>query len=373
MIEIEKNKILLFASEKNWVEGDSLMQLKKTSELTGMKLSCGMPDIHPGKGGPVGASFICELIYPHLIGNDAGCGAGLYKTSLRSGRLKIEKWIKKLKGLENTPERDLDEWMLENNVESSDHDKALGTIGGGNHFAELNKVNEVFDQKIFEEAGLDKKYLNLLVHSGSRGYGEVLYRSHTSKLGASPLVPDSDGAINYIEKQNKVLKWAKSNRKLIAERFMDLLNGDSQLISDSNHNSIVSIKQSDRNYWLHRKGAVPADEGLVMVLGSRGTLSYLVKPTIECEKSAWSIAHGAGRKWNRGNCRGRLEKKWGVKDLERTDIGSTVICRNKDLLYEEAPQAYKNIDMVINDMINDGLIELVASFKPLITYKTRKK
>jgi release factor H-coupled RctB family protein len=373
MIEIEKNRVLLFASEKNWVEGDALMQLKKTSELSGIKLSCGMPDIHPGKGGPVGASFLSEKVYPHLIGNDGGCGAGFFKTSLKSGKLKIEKWSKKLKDLENSPFYDLTNWLLERDLNSTHHDSALGTIGGGNHFAELQKTQEIFDSKAYNEAGLDSKYLMILVHSGSRSFGEELYRGHTGKHGTSFIEPGSDSEREYMGKHDQVLKWAKANRELIAERFMDCLGGRSESIVDSNHNSIERKEIEGQKYWLHRKGAVATDRGLVMVLGSRGTLSYLVKPTGNCEISAWSIAHGSGRKWNRGNCRGRLEKKWGVKDLERTDLGSVVICKNRELLYEEAPQAYKSIDVVITDMIDDGLIEPVASFKPVITYKTRKR
>jgi len=74
----------------------------------------------------------------------------------------------------------------------------------------------------------------------------------------------------------------------------------------------------------------------------------------------FSIAHGAGRKWKRSDVRGRLQNRFKVKDLEVTAWGSKVICKSRDLLYEEAPQAYKNIDVI-------------ASFRPLITYKTRRK
>ena len=88
---------------------------------------------------------------------------------------------------------------------------------------------------------------------------------------------------------------------------------------------------------------------------------------------AFSIAHGAGRKWKRSDVRGRLQNNFKVKDLEITTLGSKVICKSRDLLYEEAPQAYKNIDVVINDMVEAGMIDVIASFRPLITYKTRRK
>jgi release factor H-coupled RctB family protein len=85
------------------------------------------------------------------------------------------------------------------------------------------------------------------------------------------------------------------------------------------------------------------------------------------------LAHGAGRKWKRSDARGRLEKRYHVKDLETTKLGSRVICKSRDLLYEEAPQAYKDIDLVVDDLVKAGMVDVIASFKPLITYKTRKK
>ena len=90
------------------------------------------------------------------------------------------------------------------------------------------------------------------------------------------------------------------------------------------------------------------------------------------ENSAFSLAHGAGRKWSRSDSRARLEKRFSAKDLTRTELGSRVICENRDLLYEEAPQAYKNITVVIKDLVNAGLIDVIAILKPLVTYKVRR-
>ena len=70
---------------------------------------------------------------------------------------------------------------------------------------------------------------------------------------------------------------------------------------------------------------------------------------------------------------GKLERRFKAKELEVTSLGNRVICKSRDLLYEEAPQAYKDIDLVVKDLVDAGLVKLVASFKPLITYKTRKK
>lgn len=90
------------------------------------------------------------------------------------------------------------------------------------------------------------------------------------------------------------------------------------------------------------------------------------------ERSAFSLAHGAGRKWSRSDSRGRLEKRYTAKQLTRTDLGSHVICEDKDLLYEEAPQAYKNITVVIEDLVREGLAEVIAVLRPLVTYKVRR-
>ena len=90
------------------------------------------------------------------------------------------------------------------------------------------------------------------------------------------------------------------------------------------------------------------------------------------DRHAFSIAHGAGRKWSRSESRGRLERRFSAKDLIRTELGSHVICEDKELLYEEAPQAYKNISIVIDDLVQEGLVDVVATLKPVVTYKVRR-
>lgn len=95
----------------------------------------------------------------------------------------------------------------------------------------------------------------------------------------------------------------------------------------------------------------------------------MVLPTRETEKSNHSLAHGAGRKWERSSAEAKLRNRYSYRDLERSDIGSRVLCRDKKLLYEEAPQAYKNIDIVIDDLVEAGLTRVVATFRPILTYK----
>lgn len=133
----------------------------------------------------------------------------------------------------------------------------------------------------------------------------------------------------------------------------------------------VAIKK----LWLHRKGAAPADVGPVVIPGSRGHFSYLVMPTLaspDTEQAAFSLAHGAGRKWNRGKAlqMGKAQSKK-AEAFTTTELGSRVICENKDLLYEEMPSAYKEIEDIIHDLQEFNLIKVVAILRPIITYKTR--
>ncbi len=142
-----------------------------------------------------------------------------------------------------------------------------------------------------------------------------------------------------------------------------------ELSLDVNHNLVEACQINGIIGWLHRKGATPSDRGLVIIPGSRGDYSYLVAPQGN-DACLNSLAHGAGRKWMRGECKGRLSHRYTPVQLSRTELGSRVICANKQLIYEEAPQSYKSIDTVIESMVNIGVIQVVARLKPIITYKT---
>jgi release factor H-coupled RctB family protein len=139
---------------------------------------------------------------------------------------------------------------------------------------------------------------------------------------------------------------------------------------DGCHNSITRSSAAAAT-WIHRKGAVASDNGPVIIPGSRGSLSYLVKPIASGELHAWSLAHGAGRKWPRSETRLRMRERFSVRELVQTALGGRVICEQRELLYEEAPAAYKNIEAVIQDLVDAGLVSVVATFRPLLTYKTR--
>jgi len=370
----QQSIVRIIASKKSWIEGEAVRQLNNSAALKNMKVCVGLPDLHPGRGTPVGAAFYSDnIIYPYIVGNDVGCGIGLFQTSLKMNKMKRDKWAKKLTDLDSLWNGDSQAWIQECGFELSDHYPIPGTIGSGNHFAELQRVEKILCQKSFSTLGLDRKKLFLLVHSGSRGIGEALLRKHTRQYGAKGLDEESEEAQHYLAAHDFAVKWAICNRSLIAKRFVDKLNAECNPVLDCCHNSVENVELDGTQGWLHRKGAAPSDKGMLVIPGSRGSLSYLVSPIGEQSANLWSLAHGAGRKWNRKSCKGRLKPQFSTKSLSHTTLGSVVICDDKELLYEEAPQAYKNIDRVIDDMQGEGLITVVATLRPVITYKRRNK
>jgi release factor H-coupled RctB family protein len=177
----------------------------------------------------------------------------------------------------------------------------------------------------------------------------------------------------YLARHDHAVRWAESNRRLIAHRFLTALGAEGERVLDVPHNTVTHAVIGGCGGWLHRKGAAPSDRGPIVIPGSRGALSYLVVPDGDREAHAWSLAHGAGRKWNRTDSLQRMKARYRVEALTQTDLGSRVICEDKQLLYEEAPPAYKDIDVVVKDLLDAGLLRIVATLRPVITYKVRKR
>lgn len=371
---MNSKNISLFASTASWIEGESLRQLERVATLPGMLRVAGFPDLHPGTGSPVGAAMLSiGEFYPYLVGSDVGCGMGLFATDLAVAKAKPEKWFKKLQHMEEPWDGDAAAWLEEWGVQGDGHNRSVGTIGGGNHFAELLRPKEIRDKEAFQTLGLDQDAISLLVHSGSRGLGEALLRSHTDRFRDASLTADSEETATYLKRHKNAIAWATANRDLIAHRLLEQLGSDFRKIVDLVHNSVTPLTTDDGSCFLHRKGAAPSDAGAVVIPGSRGAASYLVMPNGDQDRNLWSVAHGAGRKWNRSECAGRLRERYNSDSLRRTVLGSFVICEDKELLYEEAPQAYKDIEAIITDMESLGLIRVVASFSPLLTYKVRER
>ncbi|WDD97861.1 RNA ligase RtcB family protein [Thalassomonas actiniarum] len=367
-------QVSLIASETTWIEGAAIQQLKKTAELSGMVRVAGMPDLHPGRGYPIGAAFYTRnKIYPALVGNDIGCGMSLWQSSLKVSKINLDKFMKKFDRVEAPLDESWSEVVKrrkgEKDITTQAFDLSLGTIGGGNHFAEFQAIDQVYDAKALKALGLDKKQLQLLVHSGSRGLGQSILVEHIRQFNHHGLIAGSEDCQHYMQQHDEAVRWAELNRELIARRFLEAARSEGHLVLDVNHNLVTAKALDNQSGYLHRKGATPSDLGYVVIPGSRGDYTYLVKPQ-PSEQSLYSLAHGAGRKWKRGDCQGRLSHKYKKDDLVKTALGSRVICGNKELLYDEAPQAYKKCESVVADMADAGLLEVVARLRPVLTFKT---
>jgi release factor H-coupled RctB family protein len=309
------------------------------------------------------------VIYPHLIGGDIGCGMTLFKTGLTQRNIKLDEWANLRFDLEHPWDEFAGDFVAEQNLEPTEFDAELGTIVAGNHFAELQAVHKIVDALEFKRIHIAKDQLVLLVHSGSRGIGP----SGLQGLEYLDGIPaDSVAAQVYLRSQNKAVRWARANRILIARRFVMALGAECGLVWDGCHNSITTQEVDGETFWVHRKGAVVCDAPFVVIPGSRGSFSYLLKVTGDGEGHAWSLVHGAGRKWSRSEARARMRERFAAAELVQTPLGGRVVCEERDSLYEEAPGAYKNIETVIESLVSAGLVSVIATFRPLLTYKARK-
>jgi release factor H-coupled RctB family protein len=362
--------VKIIASADSWIDQVAIDQLHQTAKLEGIDEVIGLPDLHAGRGIAVGAAFWSRShVYPHLVGSDIGCGMGLWQTSTALRKFKQDASAKKLSGLEAPWSGDHAERLSRAGLPPALLGDALGSIGGGNHFAELLCVDTILDEAAFVAHNLDSKAVYLMVHSGSRGLGHAILENQLGQQNVKSLIANSLPCSDYLLVHDQAVIWAKLNREIIAERFFNRLGMKGDRILDICHNSVTPW----RDGWLHRKGAAPADCGLIVIPGSRGDLTYLAKPRADnADVSLQSLAHGAGRKWSRTEAKAKLKDRFSIANLERTKFGSRVICEDRELIYEEAPQAYKDIHQVIHDLVDAGLIDVVATLRPLITYKTRR-
>ncbi|WP_309386594.1 RNA ligase RtcB family protein [Cerasicoccus frondis] len=373
-IENNKSTVSFVSQSKDWFDGKAVDELMRVSQLPGMRRAVGFPDMHSGMDTPNGAAFLSEgVFYPHLIGNDIGCGYHLAQTDIRKRKQKLDRWTKRLADLDQPWNGDVQTWLTQRGLASTEFDASMGTIGGGNHFAELQEVHRVESKAAFAKAGLDSDKLFVLVHSGSRGLGQRILRSHVDAHRADGLRVGTKDAEAYESQHDHAVCWARANRGLIAERFASQINARLTPVLDLPHNCMQFVIEEGRQYWLHRKGATATGRGLAVIPGSRGAFTYLVWPLKNSVEHLWSIAHGAGRKWDRGSTEARMRDYYRKQSLVQTELGGRVICEDKSLLYQEAPLAYKNIEKVIEQLVADGLIEVVATLRPLITYKKRSK
>ena len=367
--------VQVFANSRVWMEDAALQQLHTTAKLPGIRAAVGLPDLHPGRGYPVGAAFFSVgRFYPALVGGDIGCGMSLLATDLRAHQTSASKLEKALGNIDGplAAEHISDEVHAELQAiaqgvglfSAAQLAASLGTIGGGNHFAEVQVVDAVDEPGV-----LDAKRVYLMVHSGSRGLGGAILRSHIERFNHDGLATDDLHATQYLAQHDAALRFAVLNRAHIAQRMARALRCEAQAVLDITHNHVLPHVWQGQAGFLHRKGATPANQGLVVIPGSRGDFSHVLRPVAGRHEALDSLAHGAGRKWARTDCAGRLKPRFSLTDLLKTQFDSAVVCGDKALVYEEAPQAYKDVDAVVATLIEAGLVQPVARLKPLLTYK----
>ena len=364
-------RVRIFASSTSWIEGAAVRQLEQLAERPGVLAVAGMPDLHPGHHGPVGCAAEADgIVHPDVIGTDIGCGMQFWLLDLVEHRLRIEKAAERLATLEGPWDGDVATLLTQEGIDGCGFAESLGTVGGGNHFCELQTVAEIVDPAAAERAGLRVGRLALLVHSGSRGLGAAVLARHYTR-GTDGLALD-EGGREYLAEHDNAVRFASLNRRVIAWRAMRALRTSGEMLTDIPHNFVQVLEsQVLESRVLHRKGAAPADQGLVPVPGSRGAMTYLVEPLASAEGALCSIAHGAGRKHDRASMDKRVRRKASdLARLERNPFGGYVLCSDRRLLIEEAPSAYKDIRKVVDDLTMNEMGRPVAIMRPIVTFKT---
>lgn len=362
-----------FYSSNTWIEGKALDQLDQVASLAGVQGVAAFPDLHPGRYGPVGCAVLADRLYPHLIGNDIGCGMSLFALDIPLRKIRLDRAAKRLRALElswdGPPSGAAAAALAAVGLADCPHAQALGSIGGGNHFCELQGVDSLDDEAAAEAVAITRNTALLLVHSGSRSLGmEVFEAFLDSEAGRDNdgLISGSQSCLDYLVRHDQAVAWASLNREIIARRAAALLQAECTRIADAPHNLV----ERHAGGFLHRKGAARAAGGLIPLAGSRDSLSYLLKPNPADPNALASLAHGAGRKYDRRSMAKRIGTSRSEREtLARTSFGGFVVCEDRQLLLEEAPVAYKKSGQVLDDLVAAGLAEPVASLKPLVTFK----
>jgi release factor H-coupled RctB family protein len=362
----EAARVDTFFGQGAWIEGAALGQLDVAARLPGVSAVAAFPDLHPGRNGPVGACILSDRVLPLLIGNDIGCGMAMFELDLPLRKLRVDKAADRLRTVEGQWDGDAPDRLVAEGLPPSCFARSLGTIGGGNHFCELQAVEEAYSSPSI----LDATRVHLLVHSGSRAFGEQVV-SELPGGAVSGLARSSSAEAAYLAGHAAALLWARLNRLVIAERVAEALRADVRLVSDVPHNL---VRATDRGF-VHHKGAAFAQEGsIVPVAGSRDSLSFVVRALAGIERSLGGISHGAGRKYDRAAMHHRVGRTKSDREaMTRNRFGGVVVCEDRDLLLEEAGSAYKDAARVVDDLVGHGLVERLASMRPLVTFKRARE
>lgn len=387
------------------MESEATRQLAAVAQIEGCVHAAGMPDLHPGRGFPIGAAVATRgVVHPHLVGGDAGCGVRIAVTSVarispdrleRRVRAAFEAalfddadpdalfeavWQHGARGLadqDGVPD-DL-RWLAarepvlggpasgDSTPYRAGFVSVLGTIGSGNHFAELARLGKVVDAEAADALGLARDAIVAIAHSGSRGLGAALHATWGIQ------VLRGDDRARYLGELAGACRFAHANRFVLSYRLLTALGALREHTLrgsfDISHNDVRDELVAGEAAWVHRKGAAPAPAGaLTVVLGSRGAPSWLMRGT-GAPAGLASVAHGAGRRMTRSEATDKLKRRYLRAELARSPLGGRVICDDKALLYEEHPDAYKAIEPVIAALEAHGQATRVAPLTPVITVK----
>lgn len=423
-------------------QDDSIQQLINGTTLPGIvRYGIAMPDCHEGYSVPigfVGAIKIPEgVISPGACGFDINCGMRLLKSKhvekeikpyledlateiqravpsgLGRGRgikLSIEQIDKILEqGTHVLLEQGYGEKEDVENCEASgkldwadasvvsEHAKnrgrdQVGTLGSGNHFLEIQKVAEIFDEKIAETFGLFKDQVVIMIHTGSRGLGHQVCTDYLRTMIPAMQrykikVPDKEFACvpfnsaegqKYFAAMASAANYAWANRYMIAHYVRKAWRGvmgqkeKLELLYDVAHNIIkkekYKINGKDTEVIVHRKGATRAFSGQPVLLpGSMGTSSYILIGTEKGEEAFFSTSHGAGRRMSRREAMRTISGREVIDKLKQKGI--IIKCRSMRGIAEEAPLAYKDIDNIVEVVHNAGLSKKVVKLIPLAVIK----
>lgn len=387
VITTEKRPIKLWLPD---LDEDTLQQAKNLANLPGIHSHIAvMPDAHVGYGMPIGGvAATVDIVIPNAVGVDIGCGMCAVQTSLKHVEKKTLKNIlagirqvvplgfkhhKKSQSPEYMPKPPPGKTLRDLPIVSHEYESGrsqVGTLGGGNHFIEIQQ----------DEEG----YVWLMIHSGSRNIG---YRvaNHYNKVAielnsrqgmpipsqwqlASLPIESEEGRL-YLAEMQYCVDFALSNRALMMERVIGVVReycapaSFSEMINVA-HNYAAIERHFGKKVLVHRKGATRAGKDEIGIIpGSQGTVSYIVKGKGNAESFS-SCSHGAGRKLGRKQAQRQLDLKREIEFLERQDIIHAV--RSKGDL-EEASGAYKDIEEVISRQ--SDLIIPVTLLRPLAVIK----
>ena len=443
----------IYASERllSVIRGDmTLRQARNVACLPGiLEAAYVMPDAHQGYGFPIGgvAAFDREegIISPGGVGYDINCGVRLLATGLDYGEVRgsMRELLDAIRslvpagvgrgGATSLSRDDLlrvcargAEWAVENGLGRKEDLAAteetgrmaeaatgelsqraldrglpqLGTLGGGNHFLEVGRVDEIFDREAADAFGLrEPGQVTVMIHCGSRGFGHQVasdfIRWMEDEMGPEGL-PDRE-LINaplgsplgraYYGAMCAAVNYAFANRQIITARVREAFErvlgagGDIRQVYDVCHNVAKmenhTVKGQQRRVCIHRKGATrsfgPGRKEVpetyrkvgqpVIIPGSMGTASYLLVGTGESESASFgSAAHGAGRVMSRNQARKRFPAKKIAGELR--SMGIELAAASKKGVSEEASGAYKDIEEVVRVSRGAGLGRPVARLIP---------